>query len=245
MSNKLTKNLTALERGKRLKFLRESIVAMRGEKFAELCGVTRGTITNWETGKGKEGLTEKGAKQIVKCMQDIGIACSVSWLLHGIGAAPRIVDPSKLSRLYYSMELSDNQQNVCEPSLAENNSYLEEVALFKEKHLDSLLYTFQDESMVPIYRIGDCVGGVQLPFEKFKLAQGRLCIVRLKSGEEFVRRVKLECAPDAVLSFYVVHAESALKYPPLSQVPVESILALAPIIRMWRNFSTLWKPASK
>jgi transcriptional regulator with XRE-family HTH domain len=234
MSNQSTKNTIAVERGKRVRFLRSYIAAMTGEEFAEYCGLARGTITNWERGKGKAGLTEKGAKQIVQVMGSIGIACTVAWLLDGKGDIPKITDQNKLSRLHYPMPSVSHSGRVSESGY-EYEHFLEEVALFKERYPAHLLYTFQDESMAPIYHTQDCVGGPKLLLNQFGLAQSRICIVLLQSNEFFVRRVRLEGLQPKAMSFYVVNAETALEHPPMSSVPIESIIALAPICRMWRN----------
>lgn len=239
MSNKSIENAIAIERGKRVRFLRSYIAAMTGEEFAEYCGLARGTITNWETGKGKTGLTEKGAKQIVQAMQNIGIACTVIWLLHGIGDIPKILDQGKLSRLHYPMSEGSRSGRVCDSDFYDHEDFEEEVALFKKRYPEHLLYTLKDESMVPIYHAHDCVGGPRLLTNQFELVQSSICIILLQSDQCFVRRVRLEGPSSDTMSFYVVNAEMALEHPPLSRVPIESIVGLAPVTRVWRNIKNV------
>jgi transcriptional regulator with XRE-family HTH domain len=235
MSNKLAKSMIAAERGARVRFIRVRIVAMTGQDFARQCGLTRGTITNWETGKGKTGLTKKGATQIIQAINAIGIACSVEWLLHGAGIPPKIVDQNKLARLHYPSGYTNKLNHINEPSTYNSRGFGEEVALFKKRYPMHLLHTIQDESMAPLYHMNDCVGGPRLAPEQFKFAQSKICIILLQPDQILVRRVRVEGAQVETMSFYVLNAEAALEYPPLSHVPIASVIALAPITRLWRS----------
>lgn len=233
MSNKLIKKDLKIERGQRLKFLRD-MTGMSGEKFAHHCGVARSTITGWETGA--NGLTERGARKVLEAMKKEGITCNILWLLHGVGMRPKITDQNKLSRLHYPDFKSEFEQSVQEPSLEEGMNYFEEIALFKKQYTDHLIYTLPDDSMSPIYQAYDCVGGYKLSHSQLELAQGKICIVLLK-GEHapLVRRIKLEGASYDKISLYVINAEASLHYPPLYQMPMDAVIGVAPIIRMWRN----------
>lgn len=235
MSNKLIKNETAVDRGKRIKFLRLKIAAMSGEVFAEHCQLSRGTITNWETGKGKTGLSEKGARQIVYAMQRIGIACTIAWLLNDDGDIPKIIDQSKLSRLHYPIAKNNPLNHVAESNYRQVESFLDEITFFKEKHTAHLLYTFEDESMEPIFHKNDCVGGPRFLPSQFKLLASNICIVLLQPDRLIVRKVRLEGAEMSLMSLYVINPEMMLEHPPMSCVPIDSIVALAPVTRVWRD----------
>jgi hypothetical protein len=168
-------------------------------------------------------------------MKAIGIACTSVWLLHGIGDAPKIIDQTKLSRLHYPIPEASQAGRVCDTSFHNDEDFIEEIALFKKRFPDHLLCTLPDESMAPIYHTHDCVGGPRLLPNQLGLVKSRLCIILLQSEKSFVRCVRLEGSQSEVMSFYVVNAEAALDHPPISRVPVEAIVALAPVTRVWRN----------
>ena len=110
-----------------------------------------------------------------------------------------------------------------------------EIELFKSCHAKHLVYHITDNTMRPGYRAGDWVGGVMLPPEALELAHDMDCIAQLKSGAVIARRVKIETLGAFKLSLYSTHAASAIEHPPLRYLMASQIIALAPIIRIWRD----------
>jgi DNA-binding transcriptional regulator YiaG len=233
MSNKLVKSEVALERGKRLRFVR-NITGMVTHTFGRLCGIGRTTVSSWE--QGINPLTERGAEKVVHAVRKEGIRCTTLWLLHGIGEAPKIVEQDKLSKLNYQTLTPVETPSLEEIQTSYKGSDLEkEIELFKATYPEHLIYRIQDDSMQPIYREGEWVGGVRLSQEALDLAHGMDCIVQLKNGLLIVRRAKIESLGALKLSLYGINAEVSVEHPPMRHMIASQIVALAPIIRIWRD----------
>ncbi|MDQ8039383.1 MAG: helix-turn-helix transcriptional regulator [Rickettsiella sp.] len=224
--NKTNIPLTIQERARRLRFLRK-MARLSMKEFAEHCNLGLTTINYWE--QGYSSITERGAKKVSEAMRGEGIECSSIWLLSGLGAPPKITDPSKLSKInYYAFDPS--AQTIQE----ENSSYLnekfkKELELFQTIHPENLVYCINDDGMVPLYCKGDMVAGKKLTGEDMQLANSIDCIVEIEKNK-FVRRVRIGHSTNG-FDLYVINSEASLEFPPLRNVKINS---LAPIMRIWK-----------
>jgi len=235
MSNKLAKKSSiAIERGKRIRFVR-GIIGMTMERFGHWCGVSRTTVNCWE--QGINPLSKGGADKVVRALHGEGIRCSRDWLLTGIGSEPKIVDQNKLSKLHYqALDYPMTPPRLEEMPLSYNGSDLAlEIDLFKKCFPEHLLYFIQDDAMWPLYRQEDWVGGVKFPTQSMDLIHGMDCVVQIREGGLMVRRAKVEGFGTARLSLYGINAEASVEYPPLRHITMTEIIAIAPIIRVWRK----------
>jgi len=216
------------ERARRLRFLRK-MTCLSMKEFAQLCNIGLTTINYWE--QAYSSLTERGAKKVSKAMRDEGIECSTIWLLSGLGTQPKIIDPSKLSKLNYC-----SLDRLPDTTLREENfSYLEgnlkeEVEFFQTIYPDNLIHVITNEAMYPLYCKGDIVAGKKLTGDNMELANGTDSIVEIEDNKLGIRRIK---TGQSLHSFdlYVINAEASLEFPPLRHV---NVTALAPIIRIWK-----------
>jgi transcriptional regulator with XRE-family HTH domain len=233
MSNKYDEDRFKLEKGQRLRFIR-TLSGMTAKAFAHICGVGYTTINCWE--KGVNSLTEKGAQRIVTAMQNIGVNCTISWLLRGQGELPTI-EQQKFSRFNYNTIIPPiSQLAVQEGTLVyDKTSMCKEIEQFKALHTAHLISVIQDESMSPIYQPGDWVGGPSLLKENLELAHQKNCVVKFRDGNLLIYRVQVDNILMGRLNFYVLNPEFSFKYPALYQLSVDKIIAVAPIIRVWRE----------
>lgn len=233
MSKKTIKSEVAVERGKRLRFLR-NITGMVTQTFGRLCGIGRTTVSSWE--QGINPLTERGAEKVVHAVRKEGIRCTTLWLLHGLGDAPRIIEQDKLSKLNYQILTPSETSSLQEEQMGYGGSDVEkEIELFKRDHPDHLVYRIKDDSMYPNYQENEWVGGVKLSPQAMDLAHGLDCIVQLKNDALLVRRIKIESLGALKLSLYAINAEVSVEHPPLRHMIASQIDALVPIIRVWRE----------
>lgn len=222
------KNSAIQERAHRLKFLRK-MARLSMKEFAEHCNIGLTTINYWE--QGYSSITVRGAKKVSQAMLREGIECSPLWLLSGLGVQPKIINPSKLSKInYYSIDSA--QQRIQE----ENSSYTdekikEELNLFQTIHPDNLFHHIDDESMSPLYCKGDIVAGKKLIGENMQLANRMDCIVEIEENKSIVRRVRTSSHSTNSFDLYVINSEASLEFSPLHNVKVRS---LAPITRIWK-----------
>lgn len=233
MSNNSKKTEISITRGKRLRFIRD-MTGMKIRPFSEQCGVGYTTISYWENGSNI--LSERGAQKIVRAMKDVGINCTMLWLLTGKGEPPTVENTTKLPKFNYNLVSPPSIQPVQEGLPHWKTSPLqEEIVVFKKQDVDALVQGIVDESMSPVYQPGDWVGGFHLDKKQLELANGKHCIVKFQTGEQIVRKVKVHGLQSDSLSFYVTNAEYSLEYPPIQDVPSKVITAVAPIVRVWKE----------
>lgn len=163
---------SAEERGKRIQFIRKHLLNYSREQFCTCIFdfVTPQTLKSWELAWGN-GLTEKGAKQITQRVKELGIYCSVMWLLHGIGK-----EPSKITQ-------DVKQSVILEEQIAK------EILLFREQGntIDTIV---SDDAMVPLLYPGNYIGGVIV--DNIEDAIDKDCIIVDLQDEIYVRILKKE-----------------------------------------------------
>ena len=142
----MTDKAEAVERGSRLRFIRESLLKMKRPDFCEGSALNENTVKGWELAK-HGGLTEKGARKLVTHLINLGIHCNTNWLLYGIGTQPR-----KLNS-YISTE-------GFEQLSSEEDQIAEELLIFR-KQGDTLDAMIDDCAMLPFYRPNDYVAGIR------------------------------------------------------------------------------------
>jgi transcriptional regulator with XRE-family HTH domain len=202
------------------------------QEFADRCHVGLTTVNYWENVIAK-GLSERGAKKVVDAIKIEGIECSLLWLMEGKGEPPRIVDPSKLTKLNQGLtEISIPLSSPVETKIVNLDEDLqEELKVFQKFHPNSLIATIVDDAMLPFYKVGDLVGGKRLEGVNMELANGLDCIVDLGNKELIVRRIKLGSST-GTFNLYCSNLEATVENPVLNNI---KIVALAPVVRVWRK----------
>lgn len=152
-------------RAERVKNLRKALGRLSRTKFANRLKIPRGTLQNWEEMR-FGGLSEKGAKRLVKGLQSIGIGCTVAWLMHGVGDAPAILN-SINNLLYDSQELTHEEDIIAQ-----------ELKIFHQLNPNAVDTIITDESMLPCFKLGDHVAGRRYFEKDIEEAIGQPCIVQ-------------------------------------------------------------------
>jgi transcriptional regulator with XRE-family HTH domain len=154
-----------------------SVRAMAGfsrREMQEKYGINGNTLSGWERGI-HTGLSKKGALQLIEMLKDKNIACSLDWLLHGIGSGPQ--------------QLSGPAANFIEIDAdSEKKSIHEEITVFRKHHPNTMDLIVQDNTMTPFFNKGDYVMGIQHK-QSFHRYIGLDCIVELISGEILLRKL--------------------------------------------------------
>lgn len=171
---------SAKARGKRLRLVRK-MSGLTLNELAEKHNLGVSTIKYWECAK-NQGLSSKGAKKIIAAMQTQGVQCSYMWLMHGIGLPPQFLD----------VRFHDSTKQVPyvdQATYEEEKSIAYEISLFCEKIADAITLTVFDDSMEPVYSIGDGVGGKRLYAADLAKSIGKSCIVETEDHQLLCRRV--------------------------------------------------------
>jgi transcriptional regulator with XRE-family HTH domain len=154
-----------------------SVRAMAGfsrREMQEKYGINGNTLSGWERGI-HTGLSKKGALQLIEMLKDKNIACTLDWLLHGIGSGPQ--------------QLSGSSANFIEIDAdTEKKSIHEEIAVFRKHHPNTMDLIVQDNTMTPSFNKGDYAMGIRHK-QSFHKYIGLDCIVELANGEILLRKL--------------------------------------------------------
>lgn len=213
---------SAKAKGQRLRFLRK-MARLPLLQFAEKYQIGTSTIKYWECAA-NEGLSPKGAKKILAAMQNEGIQCSYTWLMHGIGLPPQLLD----------IRYNNHKITLDDSDLALKDELLikEEITLYCSRAIHAITTLIFDNGLEPTYCMGDNVGGQRLTKNNLSNAVGKDCIIETADNEILCRRVAASSQPNR-FNLYCTNPHTTVDTPNLYNIAVTS---LAPITRLWKRY---------
>lgn len=168
----------------RVRFVR-SLTNLSREEFEKKYGISRNTVKSWELSI--NSLTERSATQLSDAIKQEGFSCSPEWLIFGTGSPPKLLNSMEESFL---------------DGLNEQSKMVYEADFFKKNYHNAIVTMITDQSMSPIYQLGDYVGGIKFEtltnLEQIKKFIGSICIVISSKGISLIRKIFLG-NPDYVL----------------------------------------------
>ena len=156
--------------GGRIKLARNMLGLSRKNLQERFC-INVNTLQAWESGK--NSLTDKGAKKLNDAFLKLGLLCTEDWLLTGKGQTPILLQGV----------------SVLPQNINEDLCILREIETFKTLNPAAVVVIINDNSMEPIYCIGDFVGGNKRVGSSIESLLGRNCIVETMQGDTFVRKI--------------------------------------------------------
>lgn len=172
-------NTLAEERSARLRRLR-NLANLSRKKMCELSGIRLDTLIGWEVAR-HGGLTENGANKVVNCILNLGVKCSIEWLLYGVGETPSVI-------INYNDILSSPIKKTS-PLSDEDKQIIQELIFFKTHHPDTLDFVVMDNSMNPHYQKNDYIAGIKCYKDKLNILIGRDCIIQTMDGKLLFRKI--------------------------------------------------------
>lgn len=173
-------------RGLRLKSIRQSLDLSR-QDFSQKFGISVYTLQNWETNK-NGGLGEERAAKVVNLLKQAGVQCTFEWMLHGIGTAPTIADPT--SNITSTTPLESSKSD-------ELTLIAKELNLLREHYPQQIMdMIVGDDGMEPIYVVGEYIAGLKHFKEKITDCIGKNCIIQTFEGDILVRQIKPGSMPE-------------------------------------------------
>lgn len=163
--------------GERLRRARVLAGLTTRREFEKKHHISANTLQGWE--QGKNPLSEKGAKRVVEAFNREGLICTPEWLLHGTGMPPR---PYEMLRVGVNSPEVDLNSDIDKLNLREEESIYKETQLFKEQYPGAIVIAVSDDSMLPYFKEGDYVGGVQVAANDIEKFINELCILELESN---------------------------------------------------------------
>lgn len=172
--------------GSRIKSARMQLGYSRKD-FSENFGIPAPTLQAWESGKYE--ISIKGISRFVDALQKAGLATTPDWFLHGSGAPPRLIEN-------ISHSLLKKQFDVFDSDLTEDEIILREVTFFEQINPNPMIIVISDDTMEPIFGIGDYVGGNLVPGKYAPRYVGSICIVGVDNNIFYVRKIKQGSNPN-------------------------------------------------
>jgi transcriptional regulator with XRE-family HTH domain len=176
----------------RLKYVRK-LVRLSRPDVEEKYQLSAATLKAWENGQAT--LTAKGIKRCIDIYRKEGVILNREWIMTGEGLSPKLsLDISRYFASELQYPLRDNKGMIKDSDLLpyskdDNACILREAAFFKESYPDAVILTVTNDDMEPVYQIGDYVGGRFRYGKDIATTLKRNCIVRLKTGEDIIRRI--------------------------------------------------------
>ena len=165
-------------RGKRLKYIR-SLLRVSRAYLQEKYNLPEVTLKSWENGT--TILTKSGAERCVEIYRNEGMIISEDWILEGIG-----IDPKTTVSVghYFATPTSKNL-----PLEDDEVAMIRDANLFKKSYPNAVVMIVSNDDMRPFYKPGDYVGGKMCYEKELSKAVNKDCIIYLKNGEKFFRRL--------------------------------------------------------
>src|SRR3990167_3633893 len=209
----------ALNRGERLKRLRQ-LSGLSRKAIERKYNVSASSITAWENpGKSNAGLSDAGARKMLHVYQEELIQCSLTWLLTGKGTPPH-------------RQAIENADTKGETFVAMTQISMEdEIAYFKERYVEAMVFEVTDDSMIPYYRPGDFVGGIRCYAKDIPHLITKDAIVETQDGRTYFRRLGRSTIPGRY-NLIALNPDTKLERPTLYEV---AVVSCAWVTRHWHG----------
>lgn len=164
--------------GERLKYIR-ALLRVSRSYIQEKYGLPEVTLKSWENGTTK--LSTSGAQRCIELYRNEGMIISEDWILEGVGIDPKSV----VSVTHYFSMPTNNDLPLDDNEIA----MIKDANLFKESHPNTVIMIVSNNDMRPYYKPGDYIGGKMRYGKEIIGAVNKDCIVYLKNGDKFFRRL--------------------------------------------------------
>lgn len=166
--------------GERLKYIREHLIKLSRAEIQEKHGLSQDTLAAWENGK--INITEKSIERCIKIYNAENLIFSKEWLLTGEGLSPNF--SFELNRYFKSFPSEWDSKFIDDHILI-----AKEIEYFRSLTLNSVTALISTEDMLPLYSLGDYVGGRLKSKKELENCIGKDCIVRTKDQATYIRRI--------------------------------------------------------
>lgn len=219
-------------RGGRLKRVR-NLANLSRREMCDAMGLNINTLKGWELGR-HGGLTVKGTEKVIQRIAQEGVHCTLDWLLYEIGAGPTVITDFIKTKAFWNPEhLPANFS-----SFEEEKLIAEELQIFRQHYRHTIDFIVQDDGMLPLYRNGNYVAGVQRFSEDIDTVLEENCIVQTEEGIILLRHLR----PGSKKGHYnliCINTHTTLAKPVLYDV---TLVSAAPVL--WQRRKNLFTKSS-
>lgn len=206
--------------GERLKYVRALLRVSRAY-LQEKYGLPEVTLKSWENCTTK--LTQSGAERCVEVYRAESLIVSKDWIMEGIG-----LDPKETVTVSHYFATPTNKEL---PVKDDEISMIRDADAFKFNNHNAVVMIVSNDDMRPFYWPGDYIGGKMRYGNDIESAVNKDCIVHLKNGECFFKRLIKNNAVEYNLT--CLNPNESTSEPVLYNVQIDGV---APIIwHRWKD----------
>ncbi|PHQ78809.1 MAG: hypothetical protein COB66_08135 [Coxiella sp. (in: Bacteria)] len=167
-------------RADRVKILRQ-MTGLSHVEFDTQFDIPIGSSENWESAH-YGGLTDMAAQKIVESAPKLGLSCSYTWLMDGLGVGP-LYSTSSDSAL-------KQRHNRSNPAEQVQLIYQELLIIRKFYNNDVIHSVVENDGMLPFLKVGDYVAGPRYYASQVGQLVGENCLVELEDKRILIRQIK-------------------------------------------------------
>ncbi|MDF2868141.1 MAG: hypothetical protein K0S11_1611 [Gammaproteobacteria bacterium] len=178
---------SAKARGSRLRYIREELLGLSRNKFAERHKEKKLTINNLQNMEDArfKGMKVEHVELLLPALEEEGIICSKAWLLEGTGDPPRF--RNYLEHFTGENVASKKNNELIGQEKLEDTAIAAELRAFREGHVDAVDAIISDDALEPCFLTGDYVAGIRYTGVDINQAIGLPCIVQTQTGQVLTR----------------------------------------------------------
>lgn len=193
-------NAETIDAKERIKNIRDTLGITRKE-FGAKSGISTNTLRAWESGTNP--ISPKVAKKLAQGFAKCGIQCQPEWILDGVGLSPR----------EFSDQIAmDDSLSTKDAGWDDSIAILKEIQFFESQHTDAVVIAIADDSMEPMYSIGEYVGGIKVQGKDIDNLIGQPCIIEDETGYIYVRKLQKGLTPNTY-TFYSLNPKTSAQEP--------------------------------
>jgi transcriptional regulator with XRE-family HTH domain len=166
--------------GARLKHIRNELLKLSRSEMFKKYGLSPDTLAAWENEK--LPVSESAIERCIKIYNAESLLVSREWLLTGKGLNPNF--SFNFNRYFKSQKMSESAEK-----LDDNFLLAKEIEFFRSLSSGSVTAFISNDDMLPFYSRGDHVGGRLKYGHDIEGCIGKDCIINLKDGSMYIRRV--------------------------------------------------------
>lgn len=168
----------------RLKYTRKLLKVTR-RYLSEKHGIPSVTLKAWENGSVQP--SKSGIDRCIDMYKEEGILLSEEWILNGTGLPPKLL--FQINQFFSTPKEEDQLEKVDSEEIDDEILMLKDIENFKINNPKSVAMVVCNDDMSPYYKCGDYIGGKLRFGSNISLLENKDCIVYLKNGECFFRRI--------------------------------------------------------
>ncbi len=190
-----------------------AVLGITRKEFGERSGISANTLRAWENGVNP--ISPKVAKKLAQGFSHCGLQCQPEWILSGVGISPREFNrATKYTHMNETIAVPDMEWD-------DALSIIKEIQFFEFQHTNAIVVAISNDSMEPLYSLGEYVAGIAVTDVEIDNLVGQNCIIEDESGCVHVRKLQKGMMAKTY-TCYALNPKTTAQEPVLFNIKVNS-----------------------